>query len=307
MPITENTFTPEELTSALTANKDALLPIVKSVLGNGFKFTIQDETEHNSFKQNFEADVIARKTSEWAQNLEKDVKELTGIEKESANEKYYDYFKRATKAKLDSVTRLEAELATLKDKSNPSEADKKRIQQLEAGIQEKETTYKAQLQEKDGIIHSLKVGNELQSALAKLRANYKADIPASIVEIVENTAIQQLTKSAKFQEDNKLTFLNDKGEVIVNPANYQPQTAEALLKDMLKDLIDAGRTATGTGTGNNSQQQQQQGQTGPITAIPADVTTKVLLTAYLLKQGLTQGSKEFDEAFNKFGANLPLR
>lgn len=311
MPITENTFTGDELKAALTTNKDALLPIVRGVLGNDFKFVVQDEAEHNTFKQNYEADVVARKTNEFATNLEKDVKEATGIEKSDPNEKYYDYTKRVLKTLKDSVTPLQTELDRLKAAGSPSAADKQRIQQLEDAIKEKETNLTTELQKRDARIHELTVGNNLMSALAKLRTQYKKDIPQSLIDTVEKVVIADLIKIAKVQEDGKVLYYGEDGKPLTDKKLYQPLNEEALLTERLKDLIDAGRQQGGAGSGSGSQQQPGGNEGGAvpetIDSIPNDVKTKVQLTEYMQKLGWTTSHPKWNETYNKLGKDLPLK
>lgn len=310
MPITENSFTAPELKAALEANRDALLPVVRGVLGNDFKFVVQDEAEHNTFKTNFEADLVGRKTSEWATQLEKDVEEMTGIKKKDAQEKYYDYFKRATGEALAERNTLKTELDSLRAKGNPSEADKKRIQQLEQGLQQKETEYRTQLQERDKRIHELQVGTELQNGLAKLRTRYKKDIPQDIIDTVEGVALQSLIGIAKIQDDGKITFLDAEGKPIVDPTNYQPQTGEKLLETKLASLIDTTKKQEGAGSGPGSA--GPAGQGGGAGApkwegMPATVKTRIQLTEHLLHLGFTQGSDDFNKLFDEHGKGLPLK
>jgi len=313
MAITENTFTGDELKQALSTNKDALIPIVKGVLGSDFKYVVQDEAEHNTFKQNYEADVIARKTSEWAQNLEKDVKELTGIEKTDPNEKYYDYFKRATKTVKESVAPLQAELDRLKAAGSPSAADKQRIKQLEDAIVEEKGKYSTELEKANKRIHELTVGNNLVTALAQIRAKYKKDIPQTIIETVEKVTLQELIGIAKVQEDGKVTYMDKEGKPLVNKSTYQPLTELELLEDRLKDLIDVGRQQGGAGSGEGTQGGGTGGAGGQgeppaeIKDIPATVKTKKDLTEYLLSLGWTTSHPKWSETFNKFGAKLPLK
>jgi hypothetical protein len=312
MAITDNQFTADEFKAAVTTNRDALIPVIKSVLSSDFKFVVQDETEHNTFRTNLESEVVGRKTSEWAQNLEKDVKELTGIDKRDANEKYYDYFKRATTEKLSKLQQVEAELADLRAKGNPSAADKARIQQLEQGLQQKEAEHKAELTAREKRIHELTVGNVLTGELAQLRAKYKKDIPEGIIKTVEQVAINNLLSMAQLQEGGKIVFLDDKGAPLVDAATLLPKSATTLLTEQLKDLIDTGRQQNGAGSGPNNNGNGQHNNNGnngaPVfPGLPADVKSQIQLTEYLLKLGFLQGTPEFNKLFMENGKNLPLR
>lgn len=314
MAITENSFTGDELKAALSTNKDALLPIVRGVLGTDFKFIVQDEAEHNTFKQNFEADVVGRKTNEWATGVEKDIKEITGIEKADTNEKWYDYHKRVLKTMKDSVGPLQAELDRLKAAGSPDKADKARIQQLEAAIAEKETNLTTELGKRDARIHELTVGNNLMGALANIRAKYKKDLPQSVIETVERVVLQDLIKIAKVQDDGKVLYMGEDGKPLTDKKLYQPLGEEELLTERLKDLIDVGKTQSGAGSGGaGGGTGGAGGGTGDgsvpedITELPADVKTKMQLTAYMQKLGWTTSHPRWNAVQQTLGAKLPLR
>lgn len=312
MPITENKFTGDELTAALTANSAELTPIIKGVLGN-LKYVVRDEAEETTFKTNYESTVVGTKTKEFADKLEADVLALTGIKKKDANEKYYDYFKRATTEKLAAVTALQTELDALKLNHNPSAADKKRIEQLEAAVLEKETALTTHKTEAQKQIAQLKVGNELAAEVAKLRTRYKADIPAGVIEIVEKTAMQQLLAIAVVQDDGKVTYMGPDGKPIVDTANYQPKTADKLLEDALKDILDPGKVQPGAGSGAPGAGGAPapgaggNGKKTVVTVLPPDVKSKVQLTDYLLKMGYTQDEEDFNKVYSELGKALPLR
>jgi hypothetical protein len=115
MAITDNSFTADELNAAITA-KPELIETLKGTL-SGKSFVVKTAEEHQAFITEHEGIVAGKKTKEHADLLEKDVLELTGIAK-LPNEKYYDYFKRATAEKLAATKALESELAEIK--ANPA-------------------------------------------------------------------------------------------------------------------------------------------------------------------------------------------
>lgn len=313
MPITENNFTDVELTAALTANKDALMPVITKVLASDdFKFVVQDPNQHKEFLTNHEKLVADKVTLKHATDLEKDVLELTGINKKDPNEKYYDYFKRATSEKLATVNALQQEVNTLKDKSNPSAADQARIKQLEAAIEKTNNDRKVELSAKDKKIHELTVGNHIGSVLAGIRQSYRKDLPADLVTLAEQNTIAKLTAMAKVKDDNTIEFLQADGTVALDQTTMKPLKAEDLVKSELKSLIDAGRQQQGAGSGTpgSGATGEPAGAAGAkveITSIPADVKTKIGLSEYLMKMGYTDLDPKFTTYMDQFGKNLPLR
>lgn len=311
MAITDNTFTGTELEAAIKATP-SLIDIIKGAAKNN-KLTIRSEQEETDFVKNVEEQIVSKKTKEHADAIEKDVKELTGIDKKDANEKYYDYLKRALAEKLSAIKPLEDKLKELQEKGGGTDADKARIKQLEQAIVDKKKEYDQKTADLTKHIHELKVASSIDSSLASIRSKYKKDIPESIIKVVEAQVRQELINASKIQDDGTITFLDDKKEVIVNPTDYKPKTAEAILGDRLKDLIDTGKQQEGSGSNEGSQGaggQQQQQQTGSlkrITVVPGTVKNKQQLTEHLMQNGYTADSKEFSEDFDKFGKGLPLR
>lgn len=311
MAITDKNFTGQELAEALKETP-SLMDIIKGVL-KVEKVTVRSEAEETAFVTNLETTTISKKTKEHAEALEKDVKELTGIEKKDDQEKYYDYFKRAVTEKLGSVKKIEDELELLKKSHTPSEADKKRITQLEDELTKLKTETTTKLQAKEKEVLDLKVGGEIEVAMAKVRATYKQDIPADIIKVVEDNLRAELIANAKYQDDGVLTIIGSDKNVILDPATYKPQNVENIITERLKSVIDEGKKQTGAGSGEGTQgkNQQAQGASGKaftrLTATPASAKTKVQLSTHMLTLGYLQDSKEYQEDYDKFAATLPLR
>jgi hypothetical protein len=307
MPITDNTFTAAELEAALTANPNLLNEIKTPLVAR--KFVVQDEAEHNAFKTNLETTVSSNLTKTHADKLEADVLELTGIKKD-ANEKYYDYFKRATTSKLSAVKQLETELEALKKNPNPSAQDKARIEQLEQGIADKDKAIADLQKESATKIKTLSVGSVIDAAIAGLRSKYRADLPASMIELAEKKIKDDLIAAAEVQDDGTITFKGADGKVTLD-AGYKPKAADALVAEMMKDVIDAGKQQTGAGSKEGSQGPAggtgKAGEKVVVTSLPAEVKTKVDLSSFLLKSGYLDGTEDFTKAFDTLGANLPLR
>jgi hypothetical protein len=316
MPITENKFTADELKAAATANPE-LINVVKGYLTTDAKMIVRTEDENKIYETNFEARIAANVTSQHAQKLEADVKELTGVDKTDANEKYYDYFKRATKQALESVNTVKAELETLRGKANLTEAEKARIQQLQQAVIDKENTWKEKYTALEKKNADIQAESLIRADLAKLRQFYKPDLPASVIQILEENAVKELLATSSMQGDGVLTFLNDKKEVIVDPTLYKPKTAEAILKEKFKDIIDPGKKQEGAGSSGAGGAQggsgggangAQGGSAFAWAGIPAGVKSQTGLTKHLISQGILQDSKEWLEIQQKPEVQkLPIR
>lgn len=305
MALTENSFTAEEFTNAIAANPD-LMPIIKGTLSAN-KFIIQDEAEHTTFKTNFENEVATKLTKTHAERLEADVLKATGIPKKSPDEKYYDYYLRASAEKLGKVTEMETELAALKAGSKPNEIDKARIAELEKALTDKETDYTGKLTAKETEILNMKKGSQFDVAVQKVRANYKQGLPEDMVKLSEQAIVAQLMAVAQVQEDGVITFPKEDGTPELDPKTYKPVTIEQKLTKALESLIEVKKVKTGTGPdGIETPPKNKEGKI-EFTGVPNGITTKAQLGNYLYSIGLTSDDPQFDEILNEFGKDLKLR
>lgn len=303
MALTENTMTGEEFAAAIDANPD-ILTVVKGTLAQR-EYVVQDKTEHQSFLTNHENVVSQKITKNHAEQLEKDVLEMTGIAKSDANEKYYDYFKRATGEKLQSVTKLEGELKTLKEGHNPSAADKARIIELETAIATKTTELTDKLTAKENEIQTIKVGSQMNTDLATIRSKYKAGLDPEMIKLVEESVVGNIMKSVSVQEDGTITVLKEDGTVKLNPSTFKAVTVAEELSGKLASLIDTGKVQTGTGTqGNNGDAGTGKKE---FTGLPSTVDSKVKLDIYLKELGYLADTEEYNKIFDEHSKGLKLR
>lgn len=311
MPITENNFTPEEFTAAITANPELINHVTGALTAK--QFIVQDQETHNRYLETKVTEAKNGLTKEHAEKLEADVLTLTGIAKSSPTEKYYDYFKRATTEKLAKTQELETKLADLQSKANPTEAQKLQIKELEGAIEKTKNTLQGEITKRDARINELMVGNAASSDLAKVRALYRKDLPGSLVAMAEQAAMQKIIGKAKLNEDGSVVFLKEDGTPALDQTTFKPLTAEHFLKEELKELFEQGNPNNkGAGSGNNNPPAGGGDGKTVLTATPAGVATQMQLTDWLLKNGYVRGSKEFDESYtaaNKdaSGKPLPLR
>lgn len=303
MAITEHSFTPEELQEAIEKTPE-LINSVKTVLSNK-KFIIQDEAEHTAFKQNYAQTITRDLTKQHADKLEADVLEITGIQKKP-DEKYYEYFKRATSESLSELKTLKTELQTLKEKGpGASATEKARIEQLEKAIEDKNT----ELENLKNSTKKEKVESnalaEIKIALSGLRTNFKKGLPESLITMAENTALAKLKSIAQIDDDGNVIFVDKDNKPLVDDKTFKPLTAKELLERELKDIIDTGKKGTGTGS-EDGKGKGSKGENGKFESLPDTVKTRVQLTDYLLQLGYVKGSPEMDKILEEH-KNLPLR
>ena len=308
MAITDNTFTPDELEAAIAANP-ALLENVRIPL-EARKYVVQDETTHQNYLRTHEEGFAKTLTKKHAETIEKDVFDITGIEK-LPDEKYFDYTKRAMSESIKDAKEMRTELEQLRKGVAPDATQKARIKELEAALIEKDALHAKILNEKESAILSTKIETAANVGFVKLSAKYKADVPAELVELAQDKALQDLMKIATLV-DGKLLINKEDGTPILDPKTYAPITAEQYFEShkAIASLIDPSLKNKGAGTGaagNEKPETSSDGTFTRLTSLPATVKTKVELTTLMLKMGYTSGTKEMTEDFGKFGKDLQTR
>lgn len=288
MPITENSFTGEELTQAVQANP-GLVDILKGAVIN---------TE--AIRSAIEPDIIGSKKKEWAERDEQETFALTGIAKKE-KEAYYDYRKRAFEEKTKSMS---DELTALKDKANPSAADKLRIEQLEKTLTDKDGEYNAKIESFKKEVSEVRTMSALEAAWGVLKTRLKPGMPEELVNTFVQNAMNKLTASAQVQEDKTVTFIDSEGKVRLSKSDYKPLAALAVLEEEIKSILDEGKKAAGAGSGNEGEENKEDKK---WTGLPKEVTTQVQLTEHLAKLGILQGSEEYDKIWAEHAGNLKLR
>lgn len=312
MAITDNSFTASELAAAIQTNP-ALAAELKT-FGTTAGYAVRSTAEETEYLKNYETNVIGKKTSEFANNIEKDILETSGVAK-LENEKYHDYMKRVITENKTKLGTMESELKTLKESSGGSAGEKSRITQLENAIAAEKAGYTEKLTAKDTEIHKLKTSYAIEKDLAPLRVKYQPGIPASIAAIFEQNVISTLIPKIK-DIDGTLVVLGEDNNPVLDATTFKPKTLAQVLEESMADILDKGKQQTGAGTaggdgGAGADQtglvKDAEGKVTSVASVPADVKTRIQLTDHLLKLGLTVGSKEYNDAMAKFGEKLPLR
>lgn len=289
MPITENSFTGEELTAAVQANP-GLVEILKGAV-------INTENIRNAI----EPDIIGSKKKEWAERDEQETFAITGIAKKD-KEAYYDYRKRAFEEKTKTMS---DELAALKDKQNPNAADKLRIEQLEKTLTDKDGEYNKTVESLKLEVNTVRTMSALEAAWGVLKARLKPGMPEELVENFVSNAMNKLTSSAQVQDDKAVTFLDAEGKVRLSKTDYKPLAAMQVLEEEIKSILDDGKKAQGAGS--SAEGGAGAGEDKKWTGLPKEVTTQVQLTEYLQQLGIVQGSEEYDKIWKENAGNLKLR
>jgi len=114
------------------------------------------------------------------QQLEDTIKEMTGIDKANASEKYYDYFKRAIELKGTELTAVKAKVKEYEEKGANgnvlAEEYKKQVTALQAQLGVAQTEFASQLAQKGEEIFKTKFNSELNQSIARVTTMLRGDI-----------------------------------------------------------------------------------------------------------------------------------
>lgn len=274
--------------------------------------------------QNDEASVIGAKTGEIYGGLDADILAASGMAKEGT-EKTYDYAKRvigAIKEQAGAVAGLQTQVADLtKEKARlekviadgGSDAEtKKALNQAKADLAnvtkeytELKTKFDAAETEHAKALMDVRMDGEFSKATAGLK--FKGDLPVAVTSVLLNQAIAKVKgMSPEFIDDGTgkgtkvLAFKDSTGAVMRNPAtNLNPYTAAELVQKELLTMgvLDTGRQQTGTGL--QTQSIVRTDGTIDLSGVQSQNEATEVITKALMAQGLINGSKSFQEAFNK--------
>ena len=277
-----------------------------------------------TLSENDENAVIAEKTKRLAENLENDIKTVTGLDK-NGGEKYFDYMKRVlsdykTKAESGSnneeIEKLQSTIADLetKLKNNAGDEDlkrqlqkatqdlsdsKSRVEQLETDLQKERTEAQTKLGEERKKLVNYEVSNLFNQALAgkKAKAGLNEETFKELVSVRTEKLLNSVTP--EFIETDKgrvLQFRDNEGNIMTNPENLRnPFTASELILSKVGDLLHTDQQQNGTGTKPGQQNGGAVSVSGAKTQLEADE----LIRNQLHAQGKTTQDSDWNEAFNK--------
>ena len=284
---------------------------------------------------NEENQVINTKIGELHGRYDEDVKTVTGIEK-NQGEKSYDYVKRVLgdfKSKIGGATELqtkitgyETEIANLKQQISEGKGDEVIRQQLK-DAQTELATLKTQYdtdkqawgnkeKEFSQQITSIQVDTQFEKAVAGLK--FKAGYPESVQKTLLSSAKSAILKTYKpdwVEVDGQriMVFRDEKGEIVRNKANsLNPYTAQELISEQLKEVLDPGKKTTGTGTEEPGKGGVDTIEIVDIAGAKTQVQADEIIVKYLMQNGETRGSASFAEKQKKLRQEngvdkLPIR
>ena len=286
--------------------------------------TDEQITAITTLSQNDENSVIAKKTSEIYGALDEDILAASGIAKNST-EKTYDFAKRVIgefKTKAESANGLQSQIDTLtKEKARlekviacgSADAETvKALKQAKADLAnvttqytELNTKFEQMKTEHEKEMFGVKIDNELQTAAAGL--TFKTGLPESVTKVILAQANEKVKgMNPEYIDDGKggniLAFKDASGAIMRNPNNQlNPFTPGELLTKELETMgvLEPKRQQPGGGT--ESPKRQPGGGSITVDASGAKTRTEAydVIANSLMQQGLTIGSKAFDDAMKQ--------
>lgn len=287
--------------------------------------------------KNDEDSVIGAKFREVYNRLDETIARETGVQR-NGDEKTYNYLERAARelaGKANSVEGLNTkihELTTERDRLKKTIEDgvvdekvKKDLLQAQRDLQSiteqyntLKTSYDKQTADHAAELMNFRIDNEL--AAAKGGIKFKAELPQTATDVLMQQAVNKI-KALKheFIDDGKggqrLVF-KDANDAIMRNAEKQlePITIGDLLTKELKAMgvLDEGRKATGGGTSAPQVHNTENGIVIDLAGVRTQNEAQELIAQTLMKQGLINGSKAFQDAMTKAWkdnniSSLPIR
>lgn len=286
--------------------------------------TDEQMTAIATLSQNDEDAVIGKRFGEVYRQLDDIIQKSTGVQR-NGDEKTYIYLERAAKelqGKAEQAGEYAKQVADLTKEKNRLEkviadggADgetKKLLSQAQkdlADVTKQYVSLKADY-DKQGEKHAaeiigIRIDNEL--ALAKAGIMFKKDLPKAVTDVLLNQAVAKVkAMNPEYVNDGNggkvLAFLGADGAVMRNAENgLKPYTAQELVLQDLKAMgvIDEGVKRAGTGTTPPAHEAGKGGEPVSVSGARTQTEATDIITEMLLKRGLVNGSREFQENFTK--------
>ena len=273
--------------------------------------------------KNDEEVVIGNRFREVYNRLDESIAKETGIPR-NGDEKTYNYLERAARtlaAKANSVDGLNTKIADLtkeRDKlkqqvaEGGDEATRKQLAQAQKDLEAVRTQYDTLKADYDKAktdhaaeLLGVQIDNVLAGAQAGLK--FKPEFPQAATDTLLAQALTKIKgMNPDFIDDGKggkrLVFKGENGEIARDPENHlEPYTAEALLKKELRAMgvLDEGRKQQGGGTSPRQQPNGGGGAAVDVSAARTQVEASEIIAKQLMQKGLINGSKQYQEEFNK--------
>jgi hypothetical protein len=213
-----------------------------------------------------------------------------------------------TQEQFDSMVkdRVErAKSAGAKEARKEFETQLKDLESIKGQYNTLKADYDKQKTEHANELINFRIDNEIASAKGALK--FKAELPESATSVLLEQAIGKIkAQKHEYVDDGKggqrLVFMDANGAIMRNAEKQlEPYTIGDLLTKELKlmGVLDEGRQQQGGGTQPPRVTTTEQGIVIDLSGVRTQTQAQELIAQTLMKQGLTNGSKAFQEAMTK--------
>lgn len=277
-----------------------------------------------TLSKNDEEAVISKRFGEVYRQMDETIARETGIQR-NGDEKTYVYLERAARelaTKVNSIaglntriSELTAERDRLKKAVEDGTGDEKLRKDLQQAQRDLESVtnqyntlkadYDKQKADHAAELINFRLDNEL--ATAKGGIKFKPDLPQTATDVLMQQAIGKI-KSLKHEyvDDGnggqRLVFIDANGVQMRNPEKQlEFYTVGDLLTKELKTMgvLDEGRKATGISTTPPKVSTQNGAIVLDLSGVRTQTEAQEVIAQTLMKQGMTNGSKAFQEAMTQ--------
>lgn len=269
------------------------------------KFVVRTAQEEEQYRTNLlstvnKEDIIKEEKKIWMRRVEDDVKELTGLTQKSS-EPYHEFMKRGFKKVQDDLEALKLQKEQLEASAKTGADGGVWKQKYETLEQQSKAAIAAKEQELTTLQKTVSLTQrrqELDKAFQPMQSKFIDQLPGFFNDYKEQVLADVVNRSALI--DGKLVLVDENG----NPrkdSNLNNITVESYLGEKFKDVIKVTKEQPGAGSKppapGTPPVPTPVGGTFNVATVPAEVTTQGQLVEFLGKQGMLQGSPEFDKAF----------
>lgn len=277
-----------------------------------------------TLSKNDEEAVISKRFGEVYRQMDETIARETGIQR-NGDEKTYVYLERAARelaTKVNSIaglntriSELTAERDRLKKAVEDGTGDEKLRKDLQQAQRDLESVtnqyntlkadYDKQKADHAAELINFRLDNEL--ATAKGGIKFKPDLPQTATDVLMQQAVGKI-KSLKHEyvDDGnggqRLVFIDANGAQMRNPEKQlEFYTVADLLTKELKAMgvLDEGRKAEGVGSTPPRVTTQNGAIVLDLSGVRMQTEAQEVIAQTLMKQGMTNGSKAFQEAMNQ--------
>lgn len=277
-----------------------------------------------TLSKNDEEAVISKRFGEVYRQMDETIARETGIQR-NGDEKTYVYLERAARelaTKVNSISGLNtriSELTAERDRLKKAVEDgtgdeklRKDLQQAQRDLESVTNQYNTLKADYDkqkadhaAELINFRIDNEL--ATAKGGIKFKPDLPQTATDVLMQQAVGKI-KSLKHEyvDDGnggqRLVFIDANGAQMRNPEKQlEFYTVGDLLTKELKAMgvLDEGRKATGISTTPPKVSTQNGAIVLDLSGVRTQTEAQEVIAQTLMKQGLTNGSKAFQEAMTQ--------